>query len=142
MKSTLALVITIALIAACGVLVADDASAAEESSSPEFPSFKEIIDTVEFHEYSLDRFLNDTQTIFSAESFKQMGDYGGDLIDFIVNDTFVGNIGSGNLSESFSSGNYINYFVLACFIIAIVCVLGAFISYFLNRKTFMMEREE
>ena len=142
MKSTLALVITIALIAACGVLVADDASAAEGSSSSEFPSFKEIIDTVKFPEYSLDRFVNDTQTMFSAEMFKQMGDYGGNLIDFIVDDTFVGNIGSGNMSESFSSGNYINYFVLACFIIALVCVLGAFISYFLNRKTFMMEREE
>ena len=142
MKSTLALVITIALIAACGVLAADEASAAEGSSSPEFPSFKEIIDTVKFPEYSLDRFVNDTQTMFSAEMFKQMGDYGGNLIDFIVDDTFVGDIGSGNMSESFSSGNYINYFVLACFIIALVCVLGAFISYFLNRKTFMMEREE
>ncbi len=137
MKSTLALVLSIAVIAACGVLIAD-----ESSAQPEFPSFNEIVQEFRFPAYSFDRFVSDAQTMFSESMFRQMGDYGGNLISFIAEDTFVADIGSGNLADSFTGGNYINIFVLVCFIIAIICVLGALISYAVNRKTFLMERED
>ena len=123
MKSTWALVLSVGLIVMAAVVVADESSAA-----PEFPSVDEIFSTVQAPNYSFDRFVSDAQTMFSESMFRQMGDYGGNLISFIAEDTFVADIGSGNLADSFTGGNYINIFVLVCFIIAIICVLGALIS--------------
>lgn len=137
MKGIWAMALTVALVATCGVIGAD-----ESSAQAEFPSVGEIFDTYRAPDYSLDRFIEDTQTIFSESMFRQMGEYGGDLISYIAEDTFVADIGSGDLSESFSSTNYLNFLVLACFVIAIVCVLGAFITYFINRKTFQMSRDD
>ena len=137
MKSTWALVLTVAALAVSGAFIADEASAAQ------FPSVDEILDTYNPPNYSIDRFMDDTRTVFSPAMFKQMADYGGDLISFIVHDTFFADIGSDNLSDDFSGkASYINIFVLACLIIAIICVLGAFISYMKNRDTFFRHRED
>ncbi len=137
MKTIWAMVLTVALITTCGVIAADESSAA-----PEFPSVGEIIDTFEPPDYSIDRFISDTQMVFSESMFRQMFEYGGDLINYIIEDTFIADIGSGDLSSSFDSDHYLNFLVLACFIIAIVCVLGAFISWGVNRHTFGMNRED
>ena len=133
MKSTWALVLSVGLIVMAAVVVADESSAA-----PEFPSVDEIFSTVQAPNYSFDRFVSDFQKMF-----RSMMNYGGNLIDFIANDTFVADIGSGNLSDSFNGPqSYINIFVLACFIIAVVCILGAVLSYVHNRDIYMRNRED
>ena len=139
MKSTWMFVLALA-VALAGVTGLADVSSAEQ---PEFPSVAEILDTVKAPDYSVDRFISDTQLMFSESMLRQMGSYGSDLIRFLADDTFLGQIGSGDVSESFSGDtNYINYFVLACIAIAVVCVLGAFLSYLKNRKTFFKYRED
>ena len=138
MKSTWALALTVAVVAVAGAFIADDSSAA-----PQFPSIDRIIDTYQPPDYSIERLIDDAQTIFSPEMFTQIKNYGGDLISFIAEDTFFADIGSSKLSEDFSgTGDYINIFVLACLIIAIVCVVGALLSYLRNRDTFSMRRED
>ncbi len=137
MKTIWAMVLTVALITTCGVVAAD-----ESSAQPEFPSVGEILDTFEWPDYSWDRFVSDTQTVFSESMFRQMGEYGGDLIQYVAEDTFLADLGSGDLSESFDSAHYLNFLVLACFVIAIICVLGALISWGLNRHTFGMSRDD
>ena len=138
MKSTWALVLSVGLIVMAAVVVADESSAA-----PEFPSVDEIFSTVQAPNYSFDRFVSDFQTMFSEKMFRSMMNYGGNLIDFIANDTFVADIGSGNLSDSFNGPqSYINIFVLACFIIAVVCILGAVLSYVHNRDIYLRNRED
>ena len=132
MKSTWTLVLAIVLVSAAGMIIADDASA-----EPEFPSMDRIFDTVEPPDYSFDRFVSDFQTMFSESMFRQMANYTGDLFGFLMNDTFIGGNGSFSGAES-----YINIFVLACLIIAVICVLGAFISYFANRSTFVKRRND
>ncbi len=138
MKSTWMFVLALAVVTAGTLGLADVSSAQAEP-----PSFDEIISTIEPPDYSMDRFISDTQTMFSESMLRQMGNYASGLISFIVDDTFIGSIGSGDVGESFSGPtNYINYFVLACIIIALICVLGAFASYMKNRKTFFKYREE
>ena len=139
MKSTWALVLSVGSLVAAAVIVSDESSAA----APEFPSVDEIFSTVQAPNYSFDRFVSDFQTMFSEKMLRSMLNYGGDLINFIINDTFVADIGNGNLSEDFSGPkSYINIFVLACFIIAIICILGAILSYVHNRDIYTINREE
>ena len=135
MKSTWASVLTVAVIAFAAICIADDSSAAQ------FPSIDEITSTINAPDYSVDRFFSDVKYMFSADMLKSMVDYGSNLITFLKEDTFLGHIGSGDVKESFTS-NYLNIVVLLCFIIAAICILGAFISYFVNRKTFFRLRED
>ncbi|MBP5394667.1 MAG: hypothetical protein J6Y18_02005 [Candidatus Methanomethylophilaceae archaeon] len=138
MKSTWMFILALAVVTA-GTLGLADASSAEA----EPPSFNEIISTIQPPDYSMDRFISDTQTMFSESMLRQMGSHASDLISFIADDTFIGDIPSGNAGEAFKGDtNYINYFVLACIIIALICVLGAFLSYMKNRKTYFKYRED
>lgn len=138
MKSTWMFVLALAVVTAGTLGLADISSA-----QPEPPTFDEIVSTIEPPDYSMDRFISDTQLMFSESMLRQMGDYGSGLISFIVDDTFIGNIPSGTVGEAFEGDtNYINYLVLACIVIALICVLGAFASYMKNRKTFFKYREE
>lgn len=138
MKSAWMFVLALAIVFAGTIGLADVSSA-----EPEPPTVNEIIDTIQPPDYSLDRFISDTQTMFSAKMFRQMGEYGSGLFSFLADDTFLGHVADGKAGESFEGDtNYINYFVLACIIIALVCVLGAFASYVKNRKTFFKYRDE
>ena len=138
MKSTWMFVLALAVFTAGSLGLADVSSA-----EPEPPTFNEIIDTIQPPDYSMDRFISDTQTMFSESMLRQMGTYASGLISFICNDTFIGHIFDGKAADSFEGDtNYINLFVLACVIIALICVLGAFASYMKNRKTFFKYREE
>ena len=138
MKSTWMFVLALAVFTAGSLGLADVSSA-----EPEPPTFDEIISTIEPPDYSMDRFIADTQLMFSESMLRQMGEYGSGLISFLIDDTFIGHIADGKAAESFEGDtNYINYFVLACVVIAAICVLGAFASYVKNRKTFFKYREE
>lgn len=138
MKSTwlFVLALAVALVGLPGL--ADDSSA-----QPEFPSVGEILRTVEAPDYSVDRFISDTQLMFSPAMIKEMFGYGGDLVGFLFHETFLGEIFTGGVVEAFTGDtNYINYFVLACLIIAAICVVGAFLSYYHNRDTYFRFRDE
>lgn len=136
-KTGLVLAMATLLIVAtvCATGSADAASGSESS----FPSISEIFSTVQWPEYD---FWADASTLFSAEVLGQIGSYLVDLGSFIINDTFLSDLG--NLSmESFSGDEgYVNIFVLICLVIAIICILAAVGSYLANRKTFAKARKE
>lgn len=135
MKNIWKLILAIAITAVCCIGISDESSAAE------FPSADEIIDTVDFPDYSFDDFVEGAKYMFSDEMIKSMADYGTNLITFVSEDTFVKDIGEGNVSGDSFTGNYINIFVLLCLIIAIICVLSAVIGYIRNRNTYLKSRE-
>ena len=140
-KTGLVLTLT-AICLAVMVCSTGSVDAASESTEVTFPSMSEIFSTLELPDYSFQTFLDDAKTVFSADMIEQMGTYLGHLIGFITEDTFLADIGSID-SETFTGNNgYVNIFVLLCVIIASICILGALITYFANRKTFRNARKQ
>lgn len=138
MKSTWAIALTIAVASVLGVCIVDDSFAEVPEDPPaknEFPSLNDIISTIQPPDYSLDKFIEDAQYMFSPEMFSMMGSFGGSLVAFVTEDTFLAHLNDGTIGEQFN-GNYINVFILICLIIAVICVLGAVCSYAKNRKVF------
>ena len=139
-KTGLVLALAVVFVAAICATGSVDASGASDSAS--FPSVSEIFSTVEWPDYGLDDFFADAGVVFSAEMFGQIATYFGNLVTFIAEDTFLGDLA--NVSEESFTGDtgYVNIFVLICTVIALICVLGAVLSYLMNRKTFSKARKK
>ena len=141
MKKT-GLVLTLAVafiaIAACPASDAD----ASEASNGDFPSISEIFSTIDWPDYGFDTFMDDAKIVLSMEMWNHISTYLGELVNFIVEDTFIGK--PFDISEEQFTGDtwYVNVFMLLCIIIAIVCILGALYSYFVNRDTFHNSRKK
>ena len=141
MKKTglvLALAIVFMATAVCATGSAD-VSAASDSS---FPSVSEIFSTVEWPDYGFDTFLEDAGVVFSAEMWGGITTYVGDLVGFLVEDTFLGDLTNVSKEQFTGDTGYVNVFVLICTIIALVCIFGAVFSYVSNRKTFSKSRKK
>ena len=139
-KTGLVLALAVVFVAAICATGSVDASGASDSTS--FPSVSEIFSTVEWPDYGFDNFIEDAGVVFSAEMFGQIASYFGELVSFIMEDTFLGDIT--NVSADSFSGDegYVNIFVLVCTVIAVICILGAVLSYLMNRKTFSKARKQ
>lgn len=141
MKKT-GLVLALALVFVVAGVCATGSTDAYASDGSGFPSVSEIFSTVEWPDYSFSTFMDDFKTMFSAEMWSQIALYFNELKDFIILDTFLGDLA--NVSgESFTGENaYVNIFVLICVVIAIICVFGALFAYLANRKTFNRARDK
>lgn len=139
MKKTGLVLTTVAVCLVAAICVTGSADAATESSSASFPSVSEIFSTIQFPDYTFETFMNDFQYVFSSDMMSEMGTYLGHLGTFLVEDTFLG--GDPDSSSFSTDDGYVNIFVLLALIIAILCVIGAVITYLVNRKTYRKARE-
>ncbi len=139
-KTGLVLALAVVFVAAICATGSVDASGASDSAG--FPSVSEIFSTVEWPDYGFSDFMDDAKTAFSAEMFGQIASYFGDLVSFVVNDTFLGNLKDVSEESFTGDAGYVNIFVLICTVIALICILGAVLSYLVNRKTFIKARKQ
>lgn len=127
-------ILTVATVCMAGSAYGDGGGQA-----PEFPSIGEIFSTIEFPDYTFQTFLDDVGYVFSPEMLGNIGNHLGGLFDYIGTETFLSDLG--NVSAAFEGDNaYINIFFLLALLIALVCVLGALVTYLSNRKTFQKNR--
>ncbi|MFA5452288.1 MAG: hypothetical protein WC248_01780 [Candidatus Methanomethylophilaceae archaeon] len=97
------------------------------SAETEIPSVDEIFTgNIDYPPYSVGTFFEDMTLLFTdfdLSSFK-LSDFG----NFIVNDTFIGDISDGSVSVETITDSWVNVFFIACIIICVLCVVSAILA--------------
>ncbi|MGN1044989.1 MAG: hypothetical protein ACI4Q9_03430 [Candidatus Methanomethylophilaceae archaeon] len=130
--------LVVAVLAACFIVTVGAAGEAD-AASPSFPSVSEIFDTITLPDYTFQTFIDDTATVFSENMINNMVTYTSGLIDYLTTETFLS--GEPEASSFTGDAGYVNIFLVLCIVIAVVCILGAMITYIANRKTYGKARK-
>ena len=109
------------IIAVCLVCLGFASGVSAETGTP---SVDEVFTgNIEYPPYTIGMFFEDITLLFTDSDFSAFNF--SDFTNFVINDTFIGDISDGSASIETITDSWVNIFFIACIAICLVCVVSA-----------------